>query len=384
MKDPTHGRFLARTAIPEPDLQWAQWKNSWQHYWDRCDSRIEKERNQNDLFRDLVEHKKKLGTLFPAFTRTPVETTLGPGDFHISETLVFRDWIWGWETELKPALDRYTDSLSPKTDDIVIVVGSGAGRLAFEWAAKHPHHHIHSVDNSPFFCQIQAALALGSELKLLEVSRVAHDFEARGVERRFRWNSEFKPQVWWASALKLPFSDSTADRIVSHWVIDVLAAPLETVFVEWNRVLKTGGAVQIEGPLSFESVRTPQYSPRRIEKLLKESGFKVQTQATLEVPYLQSPLEADRRTQKVWRAMAIKEQSLQPTKLRPPPSETDLEQLRPRLKSLAQKLEAQTDLLKSLETQSTWSEWENHWIQKGVPAQLLPALKRQILDELSR
>jgi ubiquinone/menaquinone biosynthesis C-methylase UbiE len=377
---------LAKTAVKEPERHWLQWKNRWNAHLRLIDRKIEKERSNPKLFKQLVAAKQKLNTLFNFSAPTPIEASLGQGTFHISETLVYRDWVWGWESELQTALERYARVLKPIDQEPVVVVGSGAGRLAFEWAKSFPKSQVHSVDLSPFFCQIQGALLRSAVIDWIEIPQVPRNFELIAEPRRIQALSPpaSNVKVWWASALDLPFVDASINRVLVHWTLDVLDTPLATVFAEWNRVLKLGGCLQIEGPLSFESSKTPQYSSSQIQEWLQASGFQVSQQELLEVPYLQSPIEAARRTQQVLHIQAIKIEDLSQRKTPFDDEGIELESIRSELHRLSEKFKAQHELITALARAATWEDWEQTLIRGGIPKELTQTLKRQILDEVRR
>ena len=235
---------------------------------------------------------------------------------------IFRDWSWG-DTEN----NIYSDCLKKLNlkKGKVLIVGGGAGRLAYDLAQQKPELEILQIDINPLLSLISHKICSGETIELCEISHFPISTNNIASQQSLKATKALNPeqvQFVVGDITDHPFKDQQFDAVICPWVIDIIAENFSDFSKRLNFLLKPQGELLIFGPLSFEK-QLPQYklTAEELSVTLQESGFKNLASETLKVPYLQSPLEPQIRNETITLFYAQQEKpTKRPKNLQPYPS----------------------------------------------------------------
>lgn len=223
---------------------------------------------------------------------------------------IFRDWAWG-EKENK----IYSECLNKLklTEGKVLIIGGGAGRLAYDLAELKPDLEILQIDINPLLSLIAHKICSGESVDLCEISQFPTEQKNLSTAHKLKATKTLSPQQFQFVVGDIsdhPFKDQQFDAIICPWVIDIVAENFSDLSKRLNFLLKPQGELLIFGPLSFEK-QTPQHklTSEEVAFTLQESGFKNLAQESLNTPYLQSPLEPQQRFEQIHVFYAQQEKS---------------------------------------------------------------------------
>ncbi len=216
---------------------------------------------------------------------------------------ICRDWVWGDEESA-----RAVELLGPQTGK-VLVLGCGAGRLAYELTTTA--QEVVAVDSNPLLALLGARMNGGVDIPFVEFPlspRTLHDTAVAHLlrARPARENLSFV----WADALQPPFKPASFDRVVTHWLVDVIDAPLATLAATINGLLTPGGIWANQGSLTYQRAAVDEnLSLDEAQESLGSQGFVLDECRTDETPYLASPHSRQRRIEEVvtWQARKVDE-----------------------------------------------------------------------------
>ena len=206
---------------------------------------------------------------------------------------IFRDWAWG-EEENK----IYSDCLKKLTlnKGKVLIVGGGAGRLAYDLAQQKPEVEIIQIDINPLLSLIAHKICNAETIELCEISQFPMSTNDVAISHLLKTPTPVAPsqiQFVVGDISDHPFKDQQFDAIICPWVIDIISENFADFAKRLNFLLKPQGELLIFGPLSFEKQSAQhKLTAEEVVQVLQESGFKNLTTQKLKVPYLHSPIEA--------------------------------------------------------------------------------------------
>ena len=97
-----------------------------------------------------------------------------------------------------------------------------------------------------------------------------------------------------------PFKDQCFDLVICPWLIDIISEPFSSFSQRLNHLLKPEGELLIFGPLSFQKMSAlNRLSIEEVAECLSSTGFARASTESLCVPYLQSPLETQKREEQI-------------------------------------------------------------------------------------
>lgn len=213
---------------------------------------------------------------------------------------IFRDWAWG-EDENK-VYSQCLKKLS-LTQGKVLIIGGGAGRLAYDLAQQKPNLEILQIDINPLLSLIAQKICSGETVELCEISQFPIEEKSLASFHQLKAPAALNPKQFQfvvGDITDHPFKDQQFDAIICPWVIDIIAENFSDFSKRLNFLLKPQGELLIFGPLSFEK-QAPQnkLTADEVVHTLQESGFKNLAQDSLHTPYLQSPIESQQRFEKI-------------------------------------------------------------------------------------
>ena len=214
---------------------------------------------------------------------------------------ITRDWAWG-AAENEAAANAVAP-LVPQGAR-VLVLGCGAGRLAYDLHRMRTPSVTVALDTNPLLALVGHALSAGQTLSFVEfpVAPVG----APAIEHALTAPEPVTGlQFVIADALRAPFLDRAFDVVITPWFIDVVDCPLVELLPHINRLLVDGGRWINHGSLAF-GTQTPaeNLTLPEVEALLPEAGFAPLVAEATTMPYMDSPASRHGRVENVltWHA----------------------------------------------------------------------------------
>jgi len=223
---------------------------------------------------------------------------------------IHRDWSWG-EVENRASLEQVRGVLDGH-DDLgnVLVLGAGAGRLAYDIHTELNAASTVAMDFNPLLMLVAKTVTSGNSLSLYEfpIAPLTSDDDAvlrqltapEAVDKNFH--------LLLGDALRAPFRDSSFETVVTPWLIDIIDEDLPILAARINRLLQESGRWVNFGSLAFRSsARARCYSPEETREIVAENGFSDPYVAEATIPYMNSPASRHGRQERVFSFSACKE-----------------------------------------------------------------------------
>lgn len=258
-----------------------------------------------DLNQNSQETQKKSTAKFTSlfFEKTPRQQTV-----RAYQDTFFRDWVWG-ESELQ----KQCEPLLPlmKNTKRMLVLGAGACGLPLVLHKNLNLEQTLAVDINPVL-MLQAKRLMNREtLKIIEYPQLPkksqyvskeHSIESDCLVHNFH--------MLFADGQNLEVSEGAFDTILTPWFIDIIPRNFSDLAKHFNQNLSRGGKWVNIGLLAFERNEiSERLTADEIRETLELAGFRIEKFEILEMPYLQSPYSAMKRTDHILVFSAIKEKS---------------------------------------------------------------------------
>jgi SAM-dependent methyltransferase/uncharacterized protein YbaR (Trm112 family) len=225
---------------------------------------------------------------------------------------IHRDWAWGDE-ENQASLKQIQAVLHDHADlGNVLVLGAGAGRLAYD---LHTNMHCTTtvvMDFNPLLMLVAQAMANGEQLTLYEFPIAPLALEDDAVLHKL---SAPEPagedfHLVLGDALRPPFPENSFDTVVTPWLIDIITEDFPTLAARINRLLKKEGRWVNFGSLAFSNARrADRHSPEEVKAIVAENGFSDPYVSQATIPYMCSPASRHGRQERVFTFSAYKERN---------------------------------------------------------------------------
>ncbi len=226
---------------------------------------------------------------------------------------IHRDWSWG-EEENQASLEQIRAVTHDRAElGKVLVLGSGAGRLAYDIHTELDCELTVAMDFNPLLMLVANSVTAGTSLDLYEfpIAPLAQKDDA--VLRRLsapRVAGENFHLVL-GDALRAPFKDGAFDTLVTPWLIDIIDEDLPILGARINNLLADNGRWVNFGSLAFASRRrTRCYSVDETKAIVVESGFSEPHVAQTTIPYMNSPASRHGRQECVFSFSATKKRRM--------------------------------------------------------------------------
>ena len=225
---------------------------------------------------------------------------------------IHRDWAWG-EDENQASLKQVRAVLHDHAElGNVLVLGAGAGRLAYDIHMNMECTATVAMDFNPMLMLVAKAITQGEKLNLYEFPIAPLALEDDAVLRKLS-----APEIAGdnfhlvlGDALRPPFPEKSFDTIVTPWLIDIISEDLPVLAARINRLLKKDGRWVNFGSLAFSSSKKAQcYSPEEVKAIVAENGFSDPYVSQATIPYMSSPASRHGRQERVFTFSAYKERS---------------------------------------------------------------------------
>lgn len=227
---------------------------------------------------------------------------------------VHRDWSWG-DAENEASFEIVRAALAEAAPGKVLVLGAGAGRLAYDLHMRTQAEATVVLDFNPFLLLLADAVTRGGTVSLYEFPSAPKSLDDCAVLRTLAAERPCRPGLHYvlADAQRPPFAPGAFDTVVTPWLVDILPEPFANLCRRVNALLRNGGQWLNFGSLSFH-VGDPalQHSPEECAELIAAAGFDAPSLADATLPYLCSPASRHGRIEQVLRWRAVKRQSTAP------------------------------------------------------------------------
>ena len=228
---------------------------------------------------------------------------------------VHRDWAWGDE-ENKASLKQLRSVLHENAElGIVLVLGAGAGRLAYDLHMQADCTTTIAMDFNPLLLLIAQAVTQGRALKLYEFPIAPKSLEDDAVLRTLSAPDVVRDgfHLVLGDALRPPFASQAFDTVITPWLIDIVSEDLPVLAARINALLKANGRWVNFGSLAFaHPERGRRYSPEETKAIVAENGFSDPYVSEATIPYMCSPASRHGRQEKVFTFSAYKERAVEP------------------------------------------------------------------------
>ena len=225
---------------------------------------------------------------------------------------IHRDWAWGDE-ENKASLKQVQAVLHDHADlGDVLVLGAGAGRLAYDVHMNMACASTVAMDFNPLLMLVAQAMARGEKLNLYEFPIAPLALEDDAVLRKLSAPEAAGDSfhLLLGDALRPPFPENSFDTVVTPWLIDIIAEDFPVLVARINRLLKKEGRWVNFGSLAFSTAKqADRCSPEEVKAIVAENGFSDPYVSQATIPYMCSPASRHGRRERVFTFSAYKERN---------------------------------------------------------------------------
>jgi uncharacterized protein YbaR (Trm112 family) len=281
--------------------------------------RLERYRNAVDSHRrslqklmqplDVQSTSGNYETYLAMRTRLPVDQ--GLNTYYAN---VHRDWAWGDE-ENQASMKQIRAVLHENAElGNVLVLGAGAGRLAYDIHTQFECSTTVALDFNPMLMLVADAVTRGDKLKMYEFPIAPKSLEDDAVLRTLAAPAAVDADfhLLLGDALRAPFAPQSFDTVVTPWLIDIITEDLPLLGARINALLKDNGRWVNFGSLAFSGPqRALQYSPEETKGIVAECGFSDPYVSEATIPYMCSPASRHGRQEKVFTFSAYKEREIE-------------------------------------------------------------------------
>ncbi|MEQ1802091.1 MAG: PqqD family protein [Gammaproteobacteria bacterium] len=204
---------------------------------------------------------------------------------------IHRDWAWG-DTENAESLKLVCSVLGPGALGTVVVLGAGAGRLAYDLHQQLPADSTIALDFNPLLALIAARAATGEGVELWEFPIAPRSIGDHAVLQTLVAPEPVREGFYLilGDVLRPPFVAGSVDVVVTPWVVDILPEDFRNVAARVNGLLKPGGRWICFGSLAFSQPEAAsRYSLEEVLAIVMDSGFAEPDVREDEIPYMSSP-----------------------------------------------------------------------------------------------
>ena len=244
----------------------------------------------------VAAHTADRATSLALRTRLPADQGL---DTYLPN--VFRDFSWG-EAENEASLEAVSPAIGTVRGGRMLVLGSGAGRLAIDIHERHRPALTLGLDFNPLLTLIASRVAAGETIALYEFPLAPRTPGDTAIRRELSLPPADRGGLHFvtADALRPPAGSEKFDVVVTPWLIDIVTDDFATFARRVNRLIAPGGRWVNFGSLTFRSPdpRLCHSLPEVIE-LVEEAGFARPDIAETEIDYLRSPASRHARRETV-------------------------------------------------------------------------------------
>lgn len=180
----------------------------------------------------------------------------------------------------------------------ILVLGSGASRLAYDLAMQFPNSTVVALDLNPVLLLAAKSINDGEKLKAVTFSASPRDRMNPGgsVELVAPKGKATNLKFVFADVYALPFQAETFDICITPWLVDILPRRFAELATSIRRVVRPKGHWINCGAWFFNfQNEADNISLKEAEEIGSSLGWNPLSSSLVETPYLQSPLDNHRR-----------------------------------------------------------------------------------------
>lgn len=276
------------------------------------------QRHNNEL--NTLLAPLKVGEALARETHLALATQL-PGHHGVLSysTQIFRDWCWG-DDENGQVADYLVQALKQtgmaSANPRILVLGCGAGRLAYDLHSRLSASVTWALDSNPFLCLLGQAVSSGQSLQLTEFPTAPLLPDDVAVTRQLSAPGPVEDLFFvCADATRPPFAAQRFDLVVTPWLIDVIDVGLAPLLRIINKLLCKNGLWLNHGSVAFAGgAPENRLTSAEIEELTEQHGFAINYADNAQFPYLQSPASRHHRQETVFTQIAARQSTSKSTK----------------------------------------------------------------------
>lgn len=242
--------------------------------------------------------------------RTRLPTDQGLNTYYAN---IHRDWSWG-DDENRASLEQIQNVLQGNTAlGNVLVLGAGAGRLAYDLHQRLDCASTVAMDFNPLLMLVARNVTAGRTLELYEFPIAPLGLEDDAVLRTLSAPEPVRDgfHLVLGDALRPPFPSGSFDTVVTPWLIDIINEDLPVLAARINGLLADNGRWLNFGSLSFSSPACARrYSAGETAAIVAEQGFSEPLMTEQTIPYMCSPASRHGRQENVVSFSARKEKNI--------------------------------------------------------------------------
>jgi uncharacterized protein YbaR (Trm112 family)/SAM-dependent methyltransferase len=203
---------------------------------------------------------------------------------------------WAESAENSSALDCVERVLDDAPLGRLLVLGAGAGRLAYDLHRTRRASLTVALDIDPLVALVAQQMVSGGRIELTEARSNATEMTRFGALRTLQApaGAVERFHVLLANGLHPPLRDQVFDTVLTPWFIDVVPTDLRDFMSVLSRVLVPNGRWINYGPLLFPPSRPAAYRYAREEvvEIARAAGFEITRTTDALVRFAYSPLAA--------------------------------------------------------------------------------------------
>jgi N2227-like protein len=243
---------------------------------------------------ELEQHSASYETYLALRTRLP--TDQGLTTYYSN---IHRDWCWG-DAENDASFATLAAALHDVPPTRALVLGSGAGRLAYDLHMRTTAAVTVALDFNPLLSIVADSVTQGRTTELYEFPIAPRGDAA--VLRKLSAPAPSRAGLVFvlADAHRPPFRREAFDALVTPWLVDILPERFDVLCARVNALLGDGGRWLNFGSLSFhDSDPAARYGLDECRAALEENGFGDLRVEEHEIPYLSSPASRHARRERI-------------------------------------------------------------------------------------
>jgi hypothetical protein len=243
---------------------------------------------------ELEQHSASYETYLALRTRLPSDQ--GLTTYYAN---IHRDWCWG-AAENDASFAALAASLRDAPPRQTLVLGAGAGRLAYDLHIQTAASTTVALDFNPLLSIVADRVTRGEKIELYEFP-----IAPRGEAAVLRTLSAPAPAreglvFVLADAHRPPFRRGAFDTVVTPWLVDILPGRFDVLCARVNALLADDGRWLNFGSLSFHDTDpAARYGIDECRAALEENGFADVRVEEHEIPYLSSPASRHARRERI-------------------------------------------------------------------------------------
>ena len=189
---------------------------------------------------------------------------------------IHRDWSWGKE-ENEASFAIVREALAGASPGKTLVLGAGAGRLAYDVHMRTDAEVTVVHDFNPFLLLLARRITAGESIELYEFPIAPKSIGEHAVLRKLAAEQPCRDGLHYilADAHRPPFAKGSFDTVLTPWLVDILPERFGTLCKRVNALLANGGRWINFGSLSFH-LGDPalRHTKEECAEIVAESGFR--------------------------------------------------------------------------------------------------------------